>query len=160
MIASTVGSRRKGRRGDPNAECGLAACCAESLRLSDPVIFFAEAPPRPIRGGKAQPCRGPAALARGRTGGPCRYAFPHRHRSRGPGFPMMASWSSQFWSWDAAGTKMAAIDTGYGLGFNFTLGGIYPVYSGNLLVRFELLDAAGVICSASAGNGDSVLPLR
>ncbi len=72
--------------------------------------------------------------------------FKLQQRTRGPGFSMLASWNSQFWSWDAGGTRMNALDTGYGLGFLFAAGGgVYPVYNGNLIDRFEFQDAAGVI---------------
>jgi len=68
-----------------------------------------------------------------------------QHRSGGPGFQMTAAWNSQFWSWDTAGTKMSAMDVGYGLGFYFMIGGIYPVYQADEIVRFEFQDAGGVI---------------
>ena len=66
-----------------------------------------------------------------------------QHRSRGPGFGLIASANSGFWTSDTTGTRMSAIDTGFGLGVNVMVGAMYPIYSGNLLVRYEFLDSAG-----------------
>ncbi len=71
--------------------------------------------------------------------------FKLSHRTRGPGAQMTASWNSQFWTYDATGSHMNAIDTGYGLGFTFSLGGMSPVYNGSQIDHFEFIDGGGLI---------------
>jgi RHS repeat-associated protein len=67
------------------------------------------------------------------------------HRSSGPGFQMAAVWNSQFWSWDGTGTRMSALDIGYGLGFNFIIAAAYPVYSGTEIDHIEFLSSDGIL---------------
>jgi len=68
-----------------------------------------------------------------------------QHRTAGPGYQFVASHNSQFWTWDAAGTKMNALDVGYGLNWLFQIAAVYPVFSGDTLVRYELQDGSGVV---------------
>jgi RHS repeat-associated protein len=83
-----------------------------------------------------------------------------KQQSRGPGFQLMASYNSQFWSHDSAGDHNIAINTGYGLGWTFQIGAIYAVFNGNLIDHVEYQDTGGVIhklwAPANAPNTNTV----
>jgi RHS repeat-associated protein len=68
------------------------------------------------------------------------------HRSSGSGFQFAAVWNSGFWGKEGTNpSKMSAVDTGYGLGFNFIIGAAYAVYSSNEIDHIRFFSADGIL---------------
>jgi RHS repeat-associated protein len=69
--------------------------------------------------------------------------IPIQGRSPATSPTLSLVYNSQLWTWDGAGARLALVDAGYGPGWTFWLGAIYPVYVNYMVDHYRYIDSSG-----------------